>query len=149
MHPFSIESITSPPRPTTSANYGDDRVYATDDTGRSVPGSVTRSAHTCTTPHDTNTSPDSGISSPPVGQLRATDVAPRDESARGSPVTTPSSEKPTHSYIALISLAILGSPERRLVLSDIYQYVMTHFPYYDNEDRAWRNRFVTLPLTGY
>ena len=26
-----------------------------------------------------------------------------------------------------------------MVLSDIYQYIMENFCYYDNQDRAWRN----------
>ncbi len=47
--------------------------------------------------------------------------------------------KPPHSYIALISMAILNHPERRMVLSDIYQWIMDSFPYYNNEERAWRN----------
>lgn len=48
-------------------------------------------------------------------------------------------EKPTHSYIALISMAILSTPERRMLLSDIYQYVMDNFDYYNNNEKAWRN----------
>ena len=47
--------------------------------------------------------------------------------------------KPIHSYIALISKAILGHPEQRMVLSDIYQYIMDNFPYYNNDEKAWRN----------
>lgn len=48
-------------------------------------------------------------------------------------------EKPEHSYIALISMAILQSPERKLILADIYQYIMDNFPYYNNKEKAWRN----------
>ncbi|XP_064609477.1 forkhead box protein unc-130-like [Liolophura sinensis] len=48
-------------------------------------------------------------------------------------------EKPEHSYIALISMAILQSPERKLILADIYQYIMDNFPYYNNREKAWRN----------
>lgn len=48
-------------------------------------------------------------------------------------------EKPPHSYIALISMAILESVEKKLVLSDIYQFVMDRFPFYNNQERAWRN----------
>ena len=47
--------------------------------------------------------------------------------------------KPVHSYIALISKAILSHPEKRMVLSDIYQYIMDNFPYYNNGEKAWRN----------
>ncbi|KAL4227730.1 hypothetical protein ACF0H5_013165 [Mactra antiquata] len=48
-------------------------------------------------------------------------------------------DKPTHSYIALISMAILSSPHRRMLLSDIYQYVMDKYSFYKNDEKAWRN----------
>ena len=147
MHPFSIESITSPQRSTPSPVYDEYRAaFSTD----YVNGSATKNAQGTTTPiPGKSTSPDSGIASPPFGDVGSRDLAPRDDSAVDSSVTAPSKEKPPHSYIALISLAIFAVPEKRLVLSDIYQYVMTHYPYYDNEDRAWRNRYVTPPVNGH
>ncbi|XP_069624023.1 fork head domain transcription factor slp2-like [Ranitomeya imitator] len=48
-------------------------------------------------------------------------------------------EKPNQSYIALISRAILSSPEKRLQLNDIYQWIMNTYPYYHNQDKSWRN----------
>ncbi|XP_040178507.1 forkhead box protein D1-like [Rana temporaria] len=48
-------------------------------------------------------------------------------------------EKPNQSYIALISKAILSTPEKRLQLSDIYQWIMDTYPYYHNQDKSWRN----------
>ena len=33
-------------------------------------------------------------------------------------------QKPALSYIALISMAILSHPEKKLLLGDIYQYIM-------------------------
>ncbi|ESP05636.1 hypothetical protein LOTGIDRAFT_69928, partial [Lottia gigantea] len=47
--------------------------------------------------------------------------------------------KPGHSYIALISMAILESTEKKVLLGDIYSYIMTKFPYYNNQDKAWKN----------
>ena len=47
--------------------------------------------------------------------------------------------KPVHSYIALISKAILSHPDKKMVLSDIYQFIMGNFPYYNNDEKAWRN----------
>ncbi|XP_071108020.1 forkhead box protein D5-C-like [Haliotis cracherodii] len=47
--------------------------------------------------------------------------------------------KPTHSYIALISMAILSTEGKKMLLSDIYSYIMDNFPYYNNKDKAWRN----------
>lgn len=48
-------------------------------------------------------------------------------------------DKPPHSYIALISMAILSSKEKKMLLSDIYQYIMDNFSYYNNKEKAWRN----------
>ena len=36
-------------------------------------------------------------------------------------------------------MAILSTPERRMLLNDIYQYVMDNFEYYNNNEKAWRN----------
>ena len=47
--------------------------------------------------------------------------------------------KPPQSYIALIAAAILGSPEKRLILADIYQHVLDNHPYYRSSSCAWRN----------
>ncbi|CAL8308799.1 unnamed protein product [Lota lota] len=40
-----------------------------------------------------------------------------------------SEDKPTQSYVALISMAILASEEEKLLLCDIYQWIMAHYPY--------------------
>ncbi|CAG2214460.1 Forkhead box protein I1,Forkhead box protein L1 [Mytilus edulis] len=50
-----------------------------------------------------------------------------------------SKKKPPHSYIAMISMAILSKPDKKMLLNDIYQYIMEHFPFYNNEEKAWKN----------
>lgn len=45
-------------------------------------------------------------------------------------------DKPAQSYIALISTAILSSPEKKLLLSDIYQWIMDNYPYFKNKVRG-------------
>lgn len=50
-----------------------------------------------------------------------------------------STEKPPHSYIALIARAILSVPDRKLTLCDIYRHIMENHGYYDNDEKAWRN----------
>ncbi|XP_012736361.2 forkhead box Q2 [Fundulus heteroclitus] len=50
-----------------------------------------------------------------------------------------SSDKPNQSYIALISKAILASEEKKLLLCDIYQWIMDHYPYFKSKDKNWRN----------
>ncbi|KAL7292654.1 hypothetical protein TKK_0013780 [Trichogramma kaykai] len=51
----------------------------------------------------------------------------------------PEEPKPQHSYIGLIAMAILSSPEKKLVLSDIYQYILENYPYFRRRGPGWRN----------
>jgi hypothetical protein len=51
----------------------------------------------------------------------------------------PEDPKPQHSYIGLIAMAILSSPESKLVLSDIYQYISDNYPYFRKRGPGWRN----------
>ncbi|XP_077390761.1 forkhead box Q2 [Festucalex cinctus] len=53
--------------------------------------------------------------------------------------TATSDEKPNQSYIALISKAILASEQKKLLLCDIYQWIMDHYPYFKSKDKNWRN----------
>jgi hypothetical protein len=47
--------------------------------------------------------------------------------------------KPSYSYIGLIAMAILSSPEHKLVLSDIYQWILDHYAYFRARGPGWRN----------
>ena len=47
--------------------------------------------------------------------------------------------KPAHSYIGLIALAILSTPEKKLVLSDIYQWILDNYVYFHTRGSGWRN----------
>lgn len=52
-------------------------------------------------------------------------------------------KKPPYSYVALITMAIKASPERRLQLSEIYQWIANKFPFYAKENakekQGWKN----------
>ncbi|KFQ29069.1 Forkhead box protein I1, partial [Mesitornis unicolor] len=47
--------------------------------------------------------------------------------------------RPPYSYSALIAMAIHGAPEKRLTLSQIYQYVADNFPFYNKSKAGWQN----------
>lgn len=71
---------------------------------------------------------------------RGDGVAPSPEPPGRSPPAAPRpppepGDKPAQSYIALISTAILSSPEKKLLLSDIYQWIMDNYPYFKNKVR--------------
>ncbi|KAG1145426.1 hypothetical protein G6F37_004130 [Rhizopus arrhizus] len=47
--------------------------------------------------------------------------------------------KPPYSYATLIKYAIENSKKKRLTLSEIYQWVIDHYPYYNSAGTGWKN----------
>ena len=83
---------------------------------------------------------------PAVTQLDFSSFLPAVSSMGGCSFFLPSGsslarsyEKPSQSYIGLIAEAILSSPEKKLVLSDIYSYILTRYPYFRTKGSGWRN----------
>lgn len=46
--------------------------------------------------------------------------------------------KPPYSYTNLITSAINSSPNKRMALSEIYQWIGDNFPYYKNAGPGWK-----------
>lgn len=47
--------------------------------------------------------------------------------------------KPAYSYVALIAMSIKESKEKKLTLSQIYQYIIDRFPFYEKNKKGWQN----------
>ena len=51
-----------------------------------------------------------------------------------------SNKRPSLSYVGLIALAIQSHPEKKMRLSDIYQWIADNYPYFKSRNGAsWRN----------
>ncbi|XP_039626995.1 forkhead box transcription factor [Polypterus senegalus] len=69
----------------------------------------------------------------------ACDAGESEVHSRGESAKTNSLVKPPYSYIALITMAILQSPKKKLTLSEICDFISSRFPYYKEKFPAWQN----------
>ncbi|KAG2121860.1 hypothetical protein DEU56DRAFT_833390 [Suillus clintonianus] len=78
------------------------------------------------------------VSSPgPMGPL------PDEDDYENLPYTLPpgpySMKKPDLSYAALIGQAIISSPDHRLTLQELYDWITIVYPYYNRSEMTWMN----------
>lgn len=67
-------------------------------------------------------------------------IEKQDNMSNNSPKNNDDLERPSHSYIALISMAILSKPDKKILLNEIYDWVVNNFQYYQSRtDKSWRN----------
>lgn len=77
------------------------------------------------------------VSSP--GPMRPAPEEDQDDLPYTLPPGPYSRAKPEFSYAALIGQAILSSPDHRLTLQDIYEWLTTVYPFYSRNEQTWMN----------
>ncbi|OBZ87629.1 Forkhead box protein J3 [Choanephora cucurbitarum] len=100
------------------------------------------SNHTISEQYYSGDSPDSMLTDTEPDNVYLSDT-PKSQRSRNSTsdmcVEKNTEGKPPYSYATLIKYAIERSSENKLTLSQIYQWVIEHYPYYGSAGSGWKN----------
>ncbi|XP_040903951.1 forkhead box protein N2 [Toxotes jaculatrix] len=75
----------------------------------------------------------------PLQPLPKMTPLPQLESSAPTQPLPPASSKPPYSFSSLIFMAIEDSPDKRLPVKAIYEWIVNNFPYYRTASGGWRN----------
>nr|XP_019940008.1 PREDICTED: forkhead box protein N2-like [Paralichthys olivaceus] len=75
----------------------------------------------------------------PLQPLPKMTPVPQLEASTPTHPPPPASSKPPYSFSSLIFMAIEDSPDKRLPVKDIYEWIVNNFPYYRTATGGWRN----------
>lgn len=71
---------------------------------------------------------------------RSTADADPTETPEPNPYANNKDVKPPYSYATLIAQAINSTEDKRMALHEIYNYITTHYPYYQMAQNGWQVR---------
>ncbi|XP_065814952.1 forkhead box protein N2 [Labrus bergylta] len=75
----------------------------------------------------------------PLQPIPKMTALPQLEASQPTQPLPPASSKPPYSFSSLIFMAIEDSPDKRLPVKDIYEWIVNNFPFYRTASGGWRN----------
>ena len=86
-----------------------------------------------------NQKPETQTTILPKATVTEKPMNPETTTNTSSAVKGENATKPEESFIEIIARAIMGAPNQKMILADLYEHVATKYPYYPASSCAWRN----------